>query len=173
MRDGPGRRALKRVALWNFELGLRLTRAVRRWRGERAWTLGGECRRCAACCEAPAIQVGVFVWFVPVLRRLFLLWQASVNGFGLVGQDGPRRVFVFECTHFDRATRACDSYDSRPGMCRDYPRLLLYQANPDFLSGCGYRAAPPNAAGLRVALDKTPLSAEQRRELEKRLRLDG
>ena len=75
MRDGASRRALKRIALWNFMLGLLLTRGLRRLRGERPWLLGGDCRRCAGCCEAPAIQVSALVWFVPTLRRLFLSWH--------------------------------------------------------------------------------------------------
>lgn len=172
MRDAAGRRALKRVALWNFRLGLFLQRRLFRWRGQRPWTLGGDCRRCAACCEAPAIQVGPFVWFVPTLRRAFLLWQERVNGFRLTASDLRNRVFVFECTHFDRASRSCDSYESRPGMCRDYPRLLLYQADPQFLPGCGYRATPPNARGLRAALGGLPLSDAQRKQLGKALRLE-
>jgi len=172
MRDGAGRRALKRIALWNFSLGLLLTRGLRRLRGERAFRLGGDCRRCAACCEAPAVQVGVLVWFVPTLRRLFLWWQERVNGFRLTHELLQQRVFVFECTHFDRATRACDSYESRPGMCRDYPRLLLFQANPEFLPGCGYRALAPNAALLRDALRRAELSGAKRDKLEKDLQLD-
>lgn len=169
MRDGAGRRALKRIALANYTLGLLLSRAVRRLRGERPWRLGGDCRRCAACCEAPAIQVGPLVWFVPTLRRLFLCWQQRVNGFRPTGQLVLQRVFVFDCTHFDRASRSCDSYDSRPGMCRDYPRLLLWQAQPEFLSGCGYRAVPPNAVRLSKALDGTALTPEQRAQLEQEL----
>jgi hypothetical protein len=172
MQDGPVRRALKRVALANFTLGLGLSRAFSRWRRERAWVLGGDCRRCAECCEAPAIQVGSLVWHVPALRGAFLVWQEHVNGFRLSGRQRHLHVFVFECTHFDRATRSCDSYDSRPGMCRDYPRLLLHQANPEFLPGCGYRAAPPNATGLRLSLARAPLSDQQRRALEKGLRID-
>jgi Fe-S-cluster containining protein len=172
MRDGAGRRVLKRLALGNFVLGLLLTRGLRRLRGERAFRLGGDCRRCAACCEAPAIQVGAWVWFVPTLRRLFLWWQERVNGFRLTHELLLERVFVFECSHFDRGSRSCDSYDSRPGMCRDYPRLLLYQANPEFLPGCGYRALPPNAALLRDALHKSALSRAQKSKLEKDLGLD-
>jgi uncharacterized protein len=172
MRDGAGRRVLKRLALGNFVLGLLLTRGLRRLRGERAFRLAGDCRRCAACCEAPAIQVGAWVWFVPTLRRLFLWWQERVNGFRLTHELLLERVFVFECSHFDRDSRSCDSYDSRPGMCRDYPRLLLYQANPEFLPGCGYRALPPNAALLRDALHKSALSRAQKSKLEKDLGLD-
>jgi Fe-S-cluster containining protein len=48
----------------------------------------------------------------------------------LARADRQDHSFVFECTHFDRITRRCDSYASRPGMCRDYPRVLLDQAAP-------------------------------------------
>ena len=75
-----------------------------------------------------------------------------MNGFELVGEDAEEQALVFRCTHYDRATRSCDSYDSRPGMCRDYPRLLLWQPRPQLLPGCGYRVRPPNAAGFRESL---------------------
>jgi hypothetical protein len=173
MKDGALRRTVKAVARGAFFLNLWTERGRRRLLGQRPYLLGGACQRCAACCEAPAIQVGPLVWFVPTLRRLFLYWQERVNGFELTHQLLVQRVFVFECTHFDRATRSCDSYDSRPGMCRDYPRLLLYQAHPEFLPGCGYRALPPNATGLRQAIERTPLTSDQRSKLEKDLRLGG
>jgi hypothetical protein len=173
MRDGPLLRVVKGLALLRFRIDLALHRAIRGARGERPWALGGTCQRCAACCEAPAIAVGGVTWSVPLARRAFLWWQRRVNGFELVRADEDDWSFAFRCTHFDRATRSCDSYDSRPGMCRDYPRLLLWQANPELLPGCGYRAAPPNAAGLRVALDRLDLRPEQREKLRKGLRLDG
>jgi hypothetical protein len=96
-----------------------------------------------------------------------------VNGFELVSADESARVFAFRCSHFDRATRWCDSYDSRPGICRDYPRHLMWQASPELLPSCGYRAIPSNAAGLRAALDEAHLTPEQREKLRKGLRLDG
>jgi uncharacterized protein len=172
MRDGPGRRALKRVALWNFTLNLRVHRAWRRARGERPFVLGGECRRCARCCEAPAIRAHRVVWHLAPLRGLFLWWQERVNGFVRTGADTGTRTFVFRCTHFDTATRSCDSYDSRPGMCRDYPRLLLWQVDPELLPGCGYRAVAPNAARLEALLRDQPLSAEQREKLRRGLHLE-
>jgi len=110
---------------------------------------------------------------MPHLRQVFLVWQRRVNGFELEGQDSESRSFVFRCTHFDRETRSCDSYSSRPGMCRDYPRLLLWQPAPELLSGCGYRAVAANATGLRQSLARLPLSAEQRRKLDRGLHLDG
>lgn len=172
MRDGPVRRVVKRLALASFVVDLHATRGWRRLRGERAHRLGGGCRRCARCCEAPGIQVGRLTWYVPVLRRLFLSWQRHVNGFELQGRDVSGRSFVFRCTHFDPATRSCDSYDSRPGMCRDYPRALLWQPRPEMLDGCGYRPVAPNAAALRRALQAQDLTEEQRERLARGLFLD-
>jgi hypothetical protein len=172
MRDGLGRRLVKRVALWNFTINLHAHRAWRRARKERPFVLAGECRRCARCCEAPAVQVHPVVWHLPLLRGAFLWWQDRVNGFVRTGADAESRTFVFRCTHFDAETRACDSYESRPGMCRDYPRLLLWQVDPDLLPGCGYRAVAPNAARLQALLRDRPLTPEQREKLRRGLHLE-
>lgn len=99
-------------------------------------------------------------------------WQEHVNGFELVESVASSRLFIFHCTHFDRATRSCDSYHSRPGMCRDYPRALLFQPLPEMLLGCGYRALPPNAAGLRLALEAQGLAPGQLERLKKDLHLE-
>ena len=111
------------------------------------------------------------LWSLPWTQQVFLAWQKHVNGFELVRRERETRALVFRCTHFDRATRTCDSYDSRPGMCRDYPRLLLWQPHPELLPGCGYRAVAPNAAGLKRSLDELDLTPEQRKKLDKGLRL--
>jgi hypothetical protein len=172
MRDGRLLRVVKRVALWNFVLGLSLHRALERRRGRIPHDLGGECRRCARCCEAPGIQVGWAVWYLRTLRGLFLWWQERVNGFVLVDRDRSGRVFIFRCTHFDWTTRSCDSYDSRPGMCRDYPRILLHQANPELLPGCGYRPVAPNAERLVRSLERASVTREQMARLKKDLHLE-
>ncbi len=172
MRDGAIRRAVKAVALSAFYLNLWADRGRRRALGERSYVLGGACQRCAACCEAPAIRVHALVWLAPRLRRLFLWWQERVNGFVLVEARRRERTFVFRCTHFDRASRACDSYASRPGLCRDYPRALLFQPSPELLPGCGYRPVARNAAELRRALDGAALSDEQRERLRSELHLE-
>jgi hypothetical protein len=173
MRDGVVRRTLKRAARWNYAVSLHLDRAMRRARGERPFVLGGACGRCAECCEAPAIAVGRLAWSWRSVRWIFLLWQRHVNGFELVDRDLRGRTLVFRCTHFDGQSRSCDSYDSRPGMCRDYPRLLLWQPNPELLPGCAYRPIAPNAAGLRSSLDLLVLSSDQRERLRQGLHLDG
>lgn len=172
MRDGVIRRMLKATARGAFALNVRVDRGLRRARGERPYRLGGACQRCAACCEAPAVRVLALVWLAPTLRRVFLWWHERVNGFVLVEARRHERTFVFRCTHFDPATRSCDSYSSRPGMCRDYPRALLYQARPELLPGCGYRPLARNAVELRRALAARPLSDEQRERLRRELFLE-
>jgi hypothetical protein len=163
---------LKAIARAMFWLNVTLDRRVRHWRGERAHLLAGACERCARCCEAPAVRANLLVWRLPRLRKAYLWWQERVNGFALANTVAPGRLFVFRCSHFDWETRSCDSYDSRPGMCRDYPRNLLFQHSPEMLPGCGYRALPPNAVGLRLALEARGLAPAQLERLKKALRLE-
>jgi len=174
MRDGLVRRALKGAALGWFRATVGLDRLVAGALGHRRYTLGGECRACAACCEAPSIRVGWLAWYLPTWRRLFLAWQERVNGFVLVEADRGARTFVFRCTHFDTRTRRCDSYESRPGMCRDYPRLQLYAASPEMLPGCGYRpvARGREAKRLLRVLSEQPMDDAQRARLKKDLFLE-
>jgi len=172
MKDDLPRRAAKRLALLLFHLNLRTDRALRRLERQRRFRLGGHCLRSAQCCEAPAIRANALAWHWPTLRRLFLRWQERVNGFVLLRSERAGRLFVFRCTHFDEATRSCDSYSSRPGMCRDYPRALLGQAWPQFLPGCGYRAVAVGGERLRKALEEQQLPPERLERLKKGLYLD-
>ena len=172
MRDGPGRRWVKRVARAVFAFDLGVHRFFQRLRGRPGFVLGGACEGCAACCEAPAIRVGLVVFYLPTARRLFLWWQRVINGFELVERDFRQRTFVFRCTHFDRTTRRCDSYESRPGMCRDYPRLLLEQPHPEFMPGCGYRPVARDARRRLQLLDAQPMTPEQRARLKKEMFLE-
>ena len=113
------------------------------------------------------------LWFFRVARAILRnRAQEHVNGFVLTERDRRGRVFIFRCTHFDWATRSCDSYGSRPGMCRDYPRVLLQQANPEFLPGCGYRPVAPNAERLVRSLERASVTREQRERLRKDLHLE-
>lgn len=152
--------------MWALEHGLRRGLAKPRWE------LTGACEGCASCCEKPTIRAGKLLWYLPLSRRLFLAWQRHVNGFELVEAERDSRSFVFRCTHFDWETRRCDSYASRPFMCRDYPRVLLDGAWPELFEGCGFGLRDRLGGGLAKALEDTSLSAEEREELKRRLRLD-
>lgn len=172
MRDGPVRRAVKLLARWHYELNLGLVRAWRRRGGPDPYVLEGACQACAKCCEEPSIHVGRVLWHLPSAKRLFLLWQVVVNGFVLLREERAARTLVFRCTHFDEATRRCDSYDSRPAMCRDYPRMLLDQPRPELFEGCGYRVRARGADAMLVELKRHGVGGEQHQKLKKDLYLE-
>ena len=130
------------------------------------------CRACARCCERPAIAGGVLTWHLPLVRRVFLAWQRLLNGFELVEVDEDTHAFLFRCAHFDWRTRRCDSYDSRPFMCRDYPRGLLDQPWPELFEGCGHKVIARNAPTLGAALDALDLPPDKKAELKRRLLVD-
>jgi uncharacterized protein len=166
MRDGKIRSAIKKT------LARMYLRDVQRRRQRTPWVLAGECRSCASCCEAPTIAVGSFMFFVRPLNAIWLWWQRVVNGFVLVERNRRARAFVFKCTHFDVETRRCDSYESRPGMCHDYPRMLLEEADPELFSSCGYRAVAKNGAQMIEALKAKGVDGEQLVQITKKLRLE-
>ncbi len=172
VKDNLARRAAKGVALFLFRLNVGGHRVIQRLAGGRPFRRGGRCLRSAQCCREPAIQVNAFVWYAPRLRRLFLWWQEQVNGFLLSRTERAGRLFVFHCTHFDPVAGSCDSYSSRPGMCRDYPRVQLGQADPSFLPGCGYRAVARGGDRLRRALEAQNLPAQQLERLKRDLHLE-
>lgn len=172
MKDGPVRIAVKAVARSVFEAELALRRLWLRARGERRWVLGGDCQGCARCCEAPALRVPRVLVALPAARTVLLAWQRQVNGFALESEAEEGRLLVFECTHFDRETRRCDSYASRPAICRDYPRALLEQPWPDLFEGCGYRAVDTKGARLARALERTGLSERELADLKRKLRVE-
>jgi Fe-S-cluster containining protein len=167
VRDGRLKGALKQALAKAYRADVEKRRA----RAGTPWVLKGECGGCASCCEAPSIAVGAFVYFVPVVRHLFLWWQRVVNGFELVGTERAARAFVFRCTHFDVVSRRCDSYDTRPGMCRDYPRLLLEQAHPEFFARCGYSAVAKNGEELLASLQAAGVDGDQLVQITRKLRL--
>lgn len=167
MRDGRFKGALKRRLAAAYLVDVEKRRA----RGGTPWVLQGECRGCASCCEAPSIVVGTFVYFAPAVRHLFIWWQRVINGFELVRAEREARAFVFRCTHFDPLTRRCDSYDTRPGMCRDYPRMLLEQADPEFFSSCGHRAVAKNGEEMLASLREAGVDGERLVQISRKLRL--
>jgi Fe-S-cluster containining protein len=172
LKDGPFRSAVKLLALGVYNFRLTIHRVQKAAHGDIPYELGGSCIRCAKCCEAPGIQVGVLTWYLPVFQRIFLLWHRHVNGFEMLEKSRADRAFLFRCTHFDPATRLCDSYHSRPGMCRDYPRPLLEQANPELFEGCGFKPLAKDRVQLLSVIDSQPMTEEQRSKLRKELFLE-
>ena len=172
MKDGVGRGALKRIALAVFTVSLRLSRWQRRQEGSTPYELGGSCGGCGTCCEAPAIRVGCATWYLPTLRYVFLWWHETVNRFHLQSTNKSERTFVFTCDHFDWSAQRCDSYESRPGMCRDYPGALMDQPAPVLFADCGYKAVATNHNDLVHILEAENLDAEQIEKLKKGLYLD-
>jgi uncharacterized protein len=172
MRDRIVRRSVKRIALVCFTVSLRASRWQCRQEGATPYDLGGSCQGCGTCCEAPAIRVGRAIWYLPTLRRVFLWWHETVNRFHLQSTASGERTFVFTCDHFDWSGRRCDSYESRPGMCRDYPRALLDQPAPVLFPRCGYRALAVHRRELVEILDRQNLAAERLDKLKADLYLN-
>ena len=57
-------------------------------------------------------------------------------------------------------------------MCRDYPRLLLYQPHPELLPSCGYRPVRKDRKRMLRVLADQPMSDAQRAKLTKELYLE-
>ncbi len=169
MRDGPVRRAIKRAALLRYQVDLWVARKIRNRSHPPRYRLAGQCEGCGLCCETPMIAAHPLLHRLRSTRWIILAWHRSINGFEFLSYDRENRAFVFRCTHFDPKTRRCDSYESRPGMCRDYPRNLLDHPFPGFLKGCGYYAIDENADRFNAALEKLDLPADKLEELKKRL----
>lgn len=112
------------------------------------------------------------MFHVAPLARVWLAWQRVVNGFELTGRLPEARAFVFRCTHFDPTTRRCDSYESRPGMCHDYPRLVLEEADPELFPSCGYRPVAKNGAAMIAALEARGVRGEQLVQIKQKLKLE-
>ena len=153
-----------------LELGLRRRRLARS--GEPRYCLTGTCNGCGKCCERPSIQVDRLTWHLSSARRLFLFWQRHVNGFVLDSADPRFKIFSFRCTHYDPATRQCDSYDSRPHLCRDYPINLTYDAIPSLFPECSHRVVDKHADSMVSALEKAGVSPEQLEAIKKKLFLE-
>ncbi len=171
MKDGLLRRVIKRVALLRYVINLKITRSIKRRRGEPHFLLKGLCEGCGKCCEAPGIPVRPIFFRLRSTRWVILAWHRIINGFEFVKADSTNHTFILRCTHFDSVTRRCDSYESRPGLCRDYPRNLLYSSDPDLFPECGYRAVYRNAEQFRESLERRNLSPEQLKDIQEKLHL--
>lgn len=71
-----------------------------------------------------------------------------------------------------RIACVCDSYESRPGICRDYPASLLDSPGPDFSEVGGFRAVARNAEAMSRALEDAGVPPDTLAELKKKLYLE-
>jgi len=172
MRDGLPRRLIKRVARWVQGVDLVLGRRVLRLEGAPLYRLEGACSGCGACCDHPTVLLPRVLFYLRLYRGLLVAWHRHVNGMVLERADRRARALVFRCTHLDPDTQRCDSYDSRPTMCRDYPRPLIYQAAPELFPACTHRVVYRHAARLEAALESQDLPPEKLAELRRKLGLD-
>lgn len=171
MRDGPWRKLIKAVARGLKTFDLAVTRTLQK--KDQRYRLLGSCVGCGRCCEAPSIPVSRAIWFVRTFRTAFLWWQRAVNGFELVDRDPRFKIFTFRCTHFDPVTKQCDSYESRPLMCRDYPMNHTFDAVPSLFPECSYVIQAKNADALRSSLVAAGVQGEKLAEMEAKLFLRG
>jgi Fe-S-cluster containining protein len=171
MKDGSIRKSIKFIARLRYSMDVSLTRKIKSARGEQFYDLAGSCGSCGKCCETPVIQVYPLLFYFKSLRWVLKTWHGRINGFEFIGEDRRGKCLVFRCTHLDPETHRCDSYDSRPGLCRDYPRNQLDFANPGFLEGCAYQAVLKNSTALCASLETLDLSHEKLEALKQKLHL--
>lgn len=165
------KRLIKQITWWRYATDLRFTRAVMKFRGEERYELRGSCNGCGRCCEFPSIQMTEIAFHIDFIRKMVIFWQERFNGFSLVRQQKSHATLFFTCSHFDPETRQCNAYDTRPGMCRDYPKNQIYSVNPTFFPECGFYAVDKRAESFRSALEKTGMPQEKLDELLEKLHL--
>jgi Fe-S-cluster containining protein len=169
MRDNFIQKIVKNSIRCYYLSALWLNRKRLKRKGLPKYELLGKCEGCGKCCENPAIKVGFFLSYINTCRTIYFWWQKKINGFVFQREDEDRHIFYFLCTHWDTKTKRCDSYESRPGICRDYPRNLLYSSIPDFFEECGYKPKDKNAEKFNLALEKVNLDEEKKDQLKKKL----
>ena len=172
MKDGYIRQTIKAVARMRYTIDVALTRRIKAARGEQFFNLAGRCRCCGKCCETPVIPVYPLLYFFKSVRWALKTWHRVINGFELVQEDRRGKCLIFRCTHLDPITHRCDSYASRPGLCRDYPHNQLDFANPEFLEGCGFSAELKNSAKMAASLENLDLPQNTLQTLKQRLHLN-
>jgi Fe-S-cluster containining protein len=173
MHDGFIRKSIKYVARIRYTTDLKLTRWLKSSGRKNLYRLAGSCLQCGKCCETPMIRIFPLFFYLKSLRWAINTWQRMANGFEFVDENRRDKCLIFRCTHLDPTTKHCDAYQSRPGICRDYPLNQLDAPVPVFLEGCGYRAVLRNAEKFDAALDTLDLPAETLQKLKHDLQLEG
>jgi hypothetical protein len=171
VKDGFLRKSIKFVARVRYATDLALTRRIKSFRSQPIYRVAGSCLRCGRCCERPMIKVFPLFFYLKSLRWVIITWQRHINGFEFLSASRREKCLVFRCTHWDPATNLCDSYSSRPGMCRDYPQNQLDFPVPVFFAGCGFRAVLRNAENLEASLAALDLPPDTLQKLKHDLQL--
>lgn len=167
MKDGVIRKSIKLLALVRYRVDLNFTRLLLGLKGEPDFLMKGECCSCGGCCETPMIKTFAIFFYFKSLRWIYLTWHEKANGFKLIRENRKARTFMFQCTHLDPETKECDAYSSRPGMCRDYPRNILYNTPPDFLPKCTFYPIAKNSEKIIESLEKLDIPPEELQKLKK------
>lgn len=167
MKDSGLKKSIKWLALIRYRIDLGFTRFILKLQGEPAYEMRGRCCNCGECCKTPMIHTFALFFYLKSLRWLCLTWHKKINGFEFISENRIKRIFIFRCTHFDPETKLCDAYSSRPGICRDYPKNILYNTPPDFLPECTFSALSKNAEKINETLDKLDLSPEKLKKIKK------
>jgi Fe-S-cluster containining protein len=168
VKDNAFRKAVKSLARWRYLVDLKFTRLYRK----PLYRLVGSCTRCGACCRNPSITVLPVFLYLRSTRSVLIAWHRIVNGFELEHLNRRTGLMVFRCAHFEPETGLCDSYKSRPGICRDYPLNLLDAPSPEFLETCGFRAVLRNAESLTRALEDAGVAPDTLADLKKKMNLE-
>lgn len=168
MKDNVIKKSIKTIALIRYRFDLGITRFILKIKGEPTYNMQGKCSECGACCETPMIRTFALFFYLKSLHWLYLKWHRKINGFELICEDRKKRTFIFKCTHFNPETKQCDSYSSRPGMCRDYPRNILYNIPPDFLPTCTFSPIAKNADQISESLEKLELPPGKLKKIKKK-----
>jgi Fe-S-cluster containining protein len=172
MKDGCVRKTIKFVVRMRYGIDVAPTRKIKTARGEQFYNLAGSCKCCGMCCETPVIQVYRLLFYFESVRWALKTWHWLINGFEFVNEDRRGKCLISRCTHLDPVTHQCDSYDSRPGMCRDYPQNQLDFSNPQFIDGCVFQAVLKKSEKMTAPLESLDLPPETLQTLKQQLHLE-
>lgn len=172
MRDNSVRRFIKFIARIRYSIDLKITRRILKFRGIPQFVLAGHCIACGQCCQTPSIHTPFLSHYFKSFRWLTLLWHHQINGFIFLSENRPHRILTFNCSHFNPSTQHCDSYESRPGLCRDYPHNLLFSVHPEFFPNCGFRPVDQHAQHFKELLDAHKIPQDIQDVLRSKLHLD-
>ena len=92
-----------------------------------------ECVHCGRCCERIIIDteygINVGMYLKPSEIKLFRRFPSAVLpyiGLAKSGRSKPKKIVCYQlavepCPLYDKTTKTCTQYDSRPIACRAYP----------------------------------------------------